>query len=145
MPFSSCALPYHCCLISMGNKLVTGTVPQYFPCWRRHEHFCVCTEIHTHTGNPGITAVVWPCPLPLCWGKEFLLCTLKHQSMQILLEIHYISLNRLAESHTNRPDDRRSQEYCGRHPHLLIIQVTVCEKLTTTPFPTQPRHLYIIL
>lgn len=36
--------------------------------------------------------------------------------MQFLLEFHYISLNRLAKSHTSRPDDWRLREYCGRCP-----------------------------
>lgn len=123
-PLPPCTSPYQHCLTSMGNKLVTETLPQFFLNWHTHRQpWCNCS---------GVTLSFF---LRQRWGKEFLLCTLMHQSMQILLELHYISLNRLAKSRTNRPGDRRAQAYCGRYPHLL----EKCVKLTSAP--TQPRFL----
>lgn len=53
-------------------------------------------------GNPSrcnCSCVTLSSPLRLHWRKEFLPCTLRRQSMQILLELHYTSLNKLAAGH----------------------------------------------
>lgn len=103
--FSRCASPYQCCLISTGHRLSAGTMPLYSSDGintTMHAHKCKCTHRKPCCNRRCVTL---SSPLRQSWEKEFP-CALKHQSMQILLEFHYISLNRLAESHTNRPDAR---------------------------------------
>lgn len=65
-PLPHCTSPYQHCLTSTGTKLVTETVPQ-FSLKLAYTQPCGHGNTHTHTGNPGVTAVVWPCPL--LWGS----------------------------------------------------------------------------